>query len=115
VSYESKNRINKMSSEYAETIRRNYLSETPQIRTFLSMPENEPLLMAYQDVVEEFQLKIVAKRANHQSFDEVMNYLMDLLFKRDPILRAHKRLTRIMLFYMYWNCDIGSTTDATAH
>ena len=34
---------------------------------------------------------------------------MDLLFNRDPVLRqhAHKRLTRAVLFYMYWNCDIG--------
>jgi ABC-3C protein len=43
-----------------------------------------------------------------------MNHLIDLLFDRDPILRqhAHKRLTRAMLFYMYWNCDIGETGDA---
>jgi hypothetical protein len=40
--------------------------------------------------------------------------LLDLLFGRDPILNqhAHKRLTRTVLFYMYWNCDIGQTNDA---
>ncbi|MBY0545117.1 MAG: hypothetical protein K2Q14_06170 [Gammaproteobacteria bacterium] len=27
-------------------------------------------------------------------------------------IRANKRLTRAMLFFMYWNCDIGSTADA---
>ncbi len=43
-----------------------------------------------------------------------MEYLIDLLFNRDPILRQHKRLTRVMLFYMYWNCDIGEIGDATA-
>jgi hypothetical protein len=44
----------------------------------------------------------------------VMEYLVELLFNRDPILRQtkHKRLTRTVLFYMYWNCDIGKVDDA---
>jgi hypothetical protein len=66
--------------------------------------------------VEEFQLKIISKRKTFQKFDQVMEYLLDLLFKRDPILnqRKHKRLTRAVLFYMYWNCDIGEVADAQA-
>jgi hypothetical protein len=121
LAYEKKNEINQMSPEYATLIRKNYLSETPQIRTFLSLPENSDLLKKYEDVVDEFQAKIIAHRKDYQSFDLVMNYLLDLLFKRDPVLSANRRLTRIMLFYMYWNCDIGSTTeigsapDATAN
>ena len=71
----------------------------------------------YESVVDEFQLKITAKRKDYQSFDEVMEYLADLLFNRDPILRqiAHRRLTRAMLFYMYWNCDIGEVDNAAAN
>jgi hypothetical protein len=44
----------------------------------------------------------------------MMEYLVDLLFNRDPVLRQHihKRLTRIVLFYMYWNCDLGEEGDA---
>ena len=44
-----------------------------------------------------------------------MEYLVDLLFNRDAVLRqhAHKRLTRAVLFYMYWNCDIGGLEDVT--
>ncbi len=41
-----------------------------------------------------------------------MQYLAKLLFNRDPVLSQHKRLTRAMLFYMYWNCDIGDQGDA---
>jgi len=44
-----------------------------------------------------------------------MEYLLALLFKRDPLLSANKRLTRAMLFYMYWNCDIGEGDDAEAN
>jgi hypothetical protein len=40
--------------------------------------------------------------------------LVNLLLDRDPILRqrAHKRLTRAVLSYIYWNCDIGDAGDA---
>lgn len=114
-SYETKNALNKMSEAYAKIIRRLYLKDTAQVKTFLAAPENEELLRMYESTVEEFQLKIVAKRKAYQSFDEVMNYLMDLLFARDPVLRRNRKLTRVMLFYMYWNCDIGESEDAAAN
>ena len=115
-SYEQKNLLNNMTSEYAKALRKRYLKETVQIGRFLSAPENLDILKFYEAVVEEFQLKIIAKRKEHQSFDVIMEYLLDLLFDRDPILRqtTHKRLTRAVLFYMYWNCDIGEVVDAPA-
>lgn len=114
VTYEQKNILNNMSVDYAKAQRRKYLKETSQIRTFLAAPENIELLRMYESVVDEFQLKIIAKRKDYQTFDEVMEYLVDLLFSRDPVLRqhVHKRLTRAVLFYMYWNCDIGEIGDA---
>lgn len=114
--YEQKNQINNMSAEYAKELRRRYLKDTAQIHTFLAAPENLEILKSYEAAVEEFQLKIIAKRKEHQNFDAVMNYLLDLLFQRDPVLRQtkHKRLTRALVFYMYWNCDIGEVADAEA-
>ena len=116
VPYERKNALNNMTDDYAKAQRKRYLKETAQIRSFLSAPENLELLRLYESVVDEFQLKIIAKRKDYQAFDEVMEYLVDLLFNRDPILRqhAHKRLTRAVLFYMYWNCDIGEAGDVAA-
>jgi hypothetical protein len=107
--YERKNQLNNMSVEYAKLQRKKYLKETSQIKTFLAAPENLELQQKYESIVEEFQFKIIAKRKDFQSFDAVMEYLIDLLFSRDPILRQqeNKRLTRAVLFYMYWNCDIG--------
>ena len=117
VTYEEKNALNNMTAAYAKEQRRKYLKETAQIRTFLAAPENIELLRMYESVVDEFQLKILAKRKDYQTFDEVMEYLVYLLFSRDPVLRqhAHKRLTRAILFYMYWNCDIGEVDDAAAN
>lgn len=116
VTYAEKNALNDMTADYAKAQRKRYLKETAQIRAFLAAPENLELLRMYESVVDEFQLKIIAKRKAYQTFDAVMEYLVDLLFNRDPVLRqhAHKRLTRAVLFYMYWNCDIGEIGDAAA-
>jgi len=117
IAYEQKNTLNNMTEAYAKAQRKRYLKETPQIRTFLAAPENLDLLRLYESVVDEFELKIIAKRQDYQTFDAVMEYLMDMLFSRDPVLRQrpHKRLTRAVLFYMYWNCDIGEAGDAAAN
>lgn len=114
VSYELKNALNNMTEAYATEQRKRYLKETAQIQAFLAAPENTGLLRLYETVTDEFQLKITAKRKDYQTFDHVMEYLARLLFERDVILRQNKRLTRTMLFYMYWHCDIGASEVATA-
>ncbi|MCP4263172.1 MAG: hypothetical protein GY774_37540 [Planctomycetes bacterium] len=116
VTYEQKNTLNNMTVEYAKAQRKKYLKETAQIQAFLAAPENFELMRMYESVVDEFQLKIISKRKDYQTFDAVIEYLVNLLFKRDPILRqhGHKRLTRAVLFYMYWNCDIGEVWDDSA-
>ncbi|PZE69316.1 hypothetical protein DEJ27_08510 [Curtobacterium sp. MCPF17_018] len=108
-----KNRLNGMTAEYAAELRRLVLVDERQIRSFLAAPENVELLELYEATVDEIQLKIIAKRKDYQSFDDVLNYLLDLLYSRDAVLRqrSHKRLTRSLLFYMYWNCDIGQVAE----
>ena len=114
VTYKRKNELNNMSEDYARAQWQKYLKDSSQIKAFLAAPENLELLQMYESVVDEFQLKIISKRKDYQTFDEVMEYLMNLLFNRDPILRQHRhrRLTRAILFYMYWNCDIGKVDHA---
>ena len=112
VTYEQKNIINNMSHEYAKNQRKKYLEDTALISSFLASPENYDLLRLYESVTDEFQLKIIANRKDHQTFDKVMEYITDLLLNRDAVLRQHQRLTRAVLFYMYWNCDIGQDGNA---
>ena len=111
VDYKLKNTINKMSAAYAKELRKKYLKETAQIDDFLAAPESQRYLLLYNSVVEELQLKIIAHRKDYQLFDHVMNYVADLLLNRDPVLRRNKHLTRAVLFYMYWSCDIGDDGD----
>ena len=44
------------------------------LREALAAPENDELLRMYESVIEEFQLKIISKRKDYQSFaEEVRN------------------------------------------
>ncbi|MEU4445463.1 ABC-three component system protein [Actinosynnema sp. NPDC050801] len=113
VSYVEKNALNNMSPSFAKTLSDRYLPYTAQIDKFLAHPANVAVRELYDSAVEDFQLKVIAHRAEFQSFDKVFNYLVDLLVKRDVVLSRHRRLLRVMLFYMYWHCDIGETQDAS--
>lgn len=114
VSYAEKNALNSMSDDFAAELSRRYLGYTQRIEDFLAAPQNEEIRRRYEATVEDFQLKIIAKRGNHQTFDEVFNHLVEMLVKRDPVLsgRGRVRLVRVMLFYMYWHCDIGKDPGA---
>lgn len=114
--YADKNELNNLSKEYADNLRRRYLKETAQIQKFLAAPENDEIRRRYDLVAEEFNFRIIAHRQEFESFDRVLEYILKMLYDRDPILKQfeHKRLTRVMLFYMYWNCDIGRETDVAS-
>jgi hypothetical protein len=113
--YAEKNQLNNMSEPYAKKLRGLYLKDTHQIRDFLADPDNEEIRAFYESATADFQLKILAKKKAGDSFDELFEYLYDLLIGRDPVLAAYRRLTRAMLFYMYWNCDIGEVPNAPSN
>lgn len=110
--FEEKNRLNNMSEDYAKKLRSLYLAVTKQIDVFLSDPKNEAFQAAYHDATEEFSLKIIEFQKEGDTFDSIFNYLLDMLIDRSSTLRSNQRLTRAMLFYMYWTCDIGTNADA---
>jgi len=114
VPYEKKNKINNMKPEYAEEQRKRFLKETGIVSSFLSAPENTELKSIYDEVVTELQLKLLSKKHDHHYFDEAMEHVYEVLISRDPVLKSKKTLTRLILFYMYWTCDIGESEHATA-
>ncbi len=115
VHYADKNDLNNMSDEFANILGKRYLVYTRQIERFLADPGNSETLRRYEAAVDEYQLKIVDKRADYQSFEAVFNYLVDSLRKRDPVLAARHPLLRALLFYMYWHCDIGKVAADDAN
>ena len=106
VGFDRKNIINGLNTSYAETIKKR-ISEMFQIQDFLSMPENGSLQMLYMESAEELSAKIAIYRKDNHDFDQVLEKVIELLIERDGDLRVSKSLTRLMIYYMYYHCDIG--------
>ncbi len=111
VSLAEKNTIYGLSEEYANRIK-GYIKEFEPVQAFLAAPENSTYLRYYEDTVEDLNGFILTHRQERHSFDQVLERLFKLLVDRDYDLRINKRLTRIIFYYMYWNCDLGSERNA---
>jgi len=116
ISFKEKNRATGLSDDLAKYIRRQYMPQFADIKKFLANPANEAVLERYRAAAEEFQEQIVLHRKEYAEFDKVLTRIVQLLFKRDGDLARKKALTKLVIYYMYWICDIGSevVTDAEA-
>ncbi len=86
------------------------------MRTFLAAPTNAHVLERYLEAVAEFNEQIVAHRSEWDDFSKALVYLQQILFARDGDLSGKKRITKLVIYYMYWNCDLGEdgSSDAEA-
>jgi hypothetical protein len=105
--FNDKNKRNNLSDEYAKLINENMIHYFDDITCFLAQPENDKSKNLYDEVAEEFNMKIMAHKREFHLFDKVLNYLYDFLIDRDGDLKRNKKLTRVFLHYMYYYCDIG--------
>jgi len=86
------------------------------LRQSLAKPGNENVLERYNSAVEEFREQIALHRNKYVTFDDVLIKIKQLLFYRDGDLARRKDLVNLVVYYMYWICDIGAEeeSDATA-
>ncbi|WP_168408023.1 ABC-three component system protein [Acinetobacter indicus] len=107
--YKRKNKLNNFSELTANYLETKYLSYTHVIDKFLQNPANIEIRDMYVNLIEDFQIKILAKMTQYERFDDLYNLLLDLIKNRSKFLRQKEAqsLTHIVVFYMYWNCDIG--------
>lgn len=105
--FADKNKRNELSDDAANSIRKTYLKDFSAIRRFLGIPANRELREKYEDTAAEFNAEIIERRARGASMDTLINDLIHRLLYRDGDLRRNKRLTRTVLYYMYWICDLG--------
>jgi hypothetical protein len=66
------------------------------------------LKMVYHDAADELKAKIITFREQFSTFDEVLTFLHEEIVTDNPDVRGQKRLVRVFLHYMYFDCDIGS-------
>lgn len=111
ISYEDKNRINNMTPAFAKHLKKEFIAETTTIQNYLTHPSNTYYRDLYVQVVDDFQRKIIAQRNQFDTFDHVYNYLVDMILNRSPFIsqRENRKLMKAMLFFMYYNCDLGET------
>ena len=103
-----KNAVNGLSADFASEIVSRYLKDFESVRHFLSLPASASVLDRYNDAAREFHEQILAHRGDFEDFGRVLVHLQRLLFERDRDLARNKRLTKLVIYYMYWNCDFGT-------
>lgn len=106
--FAQKNEINVLGDEFAAVIRREYLLHFDEVRRFLAAATNAHVLERYLETVAEFNEEIVAHRSDWDDFGKALVYLQSILFERDGDLKRNKRITKLIIYYMYWNCDLGA-------
>lgn len=104
---EEKNKLNNLSKDYFDFMKKNSLADFQKIETFLKDPANREYEESYENTISDLQGKILIKRNEYFAFEELLETLFDYIFENSPMLKDRRKLIRVFLHYMYFNCDIG--------
>jgi len=102
-----KNELNELGKEYFDGVMKTHFMYFDFIRTFLSDTINSQLKELYEDTIDELNAKITLQRNNYSCFESLLDELYDHVITFNEELKGKKRLVRVILHYMYCNCDIG--------
>lgn len=104
-----KNAINGLSETYAIHIRDDSMPFFDEIGRFLKNPRNEELAEKYHVVANELKGQLIVHQEQFESFAHALDAIPRLIQDRVPELQVTKkrRLLKIMIHYMYANCEIG--------
>lgn len=107
-----KNSLNGLSKTYYEdVIRSDSMPHFRRLEAFLRNPRNTTYANRYYDAADELKQKIVVERQRFETFDHVLLFLIERVQKTNPALRGRRRLTSVLMHYMYINCDIGTKSE----
>ncbi len=110
IKIEDKNDLNKMSKDYFNNSFKRSIKDFVEIEHFFKSPKNTKLTKMYDNTIDDIQSKILVKRSEFHTFEEIIEYLYDyILNKQELALKDNRRLIRVFLHYMYFHCDIGIT------
>jgi hypothetical protein len=105
---EEKNRLNKLGKTYFDNILKDSFSDFEKIKCFLEAPINNEYKNKYANTVSDLQDEIIVHREEYNAFEEILNHLYKLIRdKTNENLMMNRKLIRVFLHYMYFNCDIG--------
>lgn len=105
----AKNTINGLTPGYDSYIRENSMPHFHAVEQFLKNPRNETLKEQYHAVADELKGQLVVHRERFHSFDDALETVYNLVHERCPEIQSapSRRLLKIIVHYMYVNCEIG--------
>lgn len=105
---EKKNELNQLGKAYFDGVLKASIDNFAKIRAFLLDPINADIAEQYEDAANELNAKITLYRDQFYEFEKILENCYDNIVGRNSeILKTKKRLVRVLLHYMYSNCDIG--------
>ncbi len=107
--FEGKSAINGVSADYSDHIRDDSMPHFAAIEGFLKNPRNESLKKKYHVVAGELKGQLIVHAGEFKSFEEALEAIPRLIQDRSPALQAFEKrsLLKIVIHYMYVNCEIG--------
>lgn len=105
---ERKNALNQVSDYYFSEINSHSLKYFNIIDSFLKDPRNSAYLLKYENTTSDIRGYIQKNIANH-SFMDLLEAIAENIAGADPTTDIHRvrKLCRVFVHYMYYNCDIG--------
>ena len=113
IDVEKKNKLNGLSQDfYDDVISIDYEPYFQELDVFLKQRENEDLQKVINNIVGSLNRKILIKRKNFDSFEDLLvsieEALLDSQFKT---LQGKEHSISFFLYYLYASCLIGKKTD----
>ena len=107
--FDNKNLINGLTPDYADYIRTDSMKHFHAIGNFLQNPRNEAIKEQYHAMADELKGQLIVHREKFGAFDEALEHVFNLIQERTPETKPapRRRLIKILLHYMYVNCEIG--------
>ena len=107
---EKKNELNNLSKDYFEFLKSHSLQYFEEIEKFLCDPKNETYMKMYSNTVSDLQGTITIERNRFNEFEHIVEHLISYVVgNNEDKLKDIRRIVRVFLHFMYFNCDIGKT------
>lgn len=107
---ETKNSLNNLSKQYFGFIKKHSLQYFEEIQAFLQDPRNAKFTRMYYNTVSDLQEVVIMERSRFHEFEQLINHLISYMVENNADkLRDLRKIVRVFVHFMYFNCDIGIT------
>lgn len=107
---DKKNELNNLSKDYFDFLKNHSLQYFEEIDRFLRNPNNEPYMKMYSNTVSDLQEALTIERDRFNEFEHIIKHLVDYTIgNNEAKLKDLRKIVRVFIHFMYFNCDIGKT------